>query len=154
MEKELFLKALGLAHPWYIKDFSLDVEKERMDIFLDFEVGSKFMNADGDMVTAEQTENKVWKHLYFWQYPTYLHARVPKLKDTNGKVQMIELPWAREESGFTLLFESMILELARHIPLSRLGKQVGEEDKRLMRIISYYVGKSKELADYSTLSRL
>lgn len=96
MEKELFLKALGLTAPWFVKDFTLDVEKERMDIYLDFGKGSKFMNNDGDMVTAEQTENKIWKHLYFWQYPTYLHCRVPKLKDKEGKVHIIDLPWARE----------------------------------------------------------
>jgi len=106
------------------------------------------------MVTAEQTIEKTWKHLYFWQYPTYLHARIPKLKDKTRKVTIIDLPWAREGSGFTLLFESMVLELAKHIPLSRLGKQVGEEDKRLMRILSYYIGISKEQADYTDISRI
>ncbi|MDQ7022151.1 MAG: hypothetical protein Q9M97_01215 [Candidatus Gracilibacteria bacterium] len=32
----------------------------------------------------------------FWQYPTYLHARVPKLKDKEGKVKMVKLPWVKE----------------------------------------------------------
>jgi transposase len=153
MEKELFLKALGLTSPWYIKEVSLDIEKERMDIYLDFQRGSKFMNEDGDMVTAEQTVEKTWKHLFFWQYPTYLHARVPKLKNQDGKVHMIDLPWARAESGFTLLFESMILELAKHMPLMRLSRQIKENDERIMRVITYYVDISHKAANYNTLYR-
>ncbi|MDQ7022571.1 MAG: hypothetical protein Q9M97_03445 [Candidatus Gracilibacteria bacterium] len=47
-------------------------------------------------MTAFQTVKKTWKHLFFWQYPTYLHARVPKLKDKEGKVKMVKLPWVKE----------------------------------------------------------
>lgn len=111
------------------------------------------MNEDGDMVTAEQTVEKTWKHLFFWQYPTYLHARVPKLKNQTGQVHLIDLPWAREGSGFTLLFESMILELAKHMPLTRISKQLKENDERLMRVITHYIQVSHKAADYSTLCR-
>lgn len=153
MEKELFLKALWLEKPWYVKDFVLDVEKERLDIYLDFEKWAKFRNKDGDLVWVEQTEEKVWKHLFFWQYPTYLHCRTPKLKNKDWKVNILSLPWAREWSWFTLLFESLVLELAKHIPLSKLAEHVQENDERLMRIVKYYVDKSKEKADYSKITR-
>ncbi|MDQ7022680.1 MAG: helix-turn-helix domain-containing protein [Candidatus Gracilibacteria bacterium] len=95
---------------------------------------------------------KTWKHLFFWQYPTYLHARVPKLKDKEGKVKMVKLPWVREGSGFTLSFEAMALELMKHIPLSKLGEHLQEDGERLMRIATYYVNKSKEKADYSKIT--
>ena len=153
MEKDIFLKALWLQSPWCIKEFALSVESQRLDIYVDFEKWAKFENNDGDMVTAEQTEQKTWKHLFFWQYPTYLHVRVPKLKDSSWKVQMISLPWAREGSGFTLLFESIILELAKHMPLSKLAEHVAENDERLMRIITHYTEKSKEKADYSGITK-
>ena len=153
MEKDLFLKALWLQSPWYVKEFAFDIEKKRLDIYLDFEKWAKFKNEDGDLVTAEQTEQKTWKHLLFWQYPTYLHARVPKLKNRAWKVHMISLPWAREGSGFTLLLESFILEFAKHMPISKLGKYIKEDDERIMRIIRYYVEKSKEKADYSSITQ-
>lgn len=153
MEKEIFLQALGLNNPWYVKKFNLNIEEERLDIYLDFERWSKFENIDWDMVWVEQTENKIWKHLFFWQYPTYLHCRVPKLKDKEWKVKMIKLPWAREWSWFTLLFESLVLELGKHIPLSKLWEHLWEEDERLMRVIEYYVRKSKSKEDYSKIKR-
>ena len=149
----VFLQALWLTKPWYVKEFKLDTEKERLDIYLDFEKWSKFVNTDWDEVTAYQTVNKTWKHLFFWQYPTYIHARVPKLKDKNWKVKMIKLSWAREWSWFTFLFESMCLELMKHMPLSKLWEYLQEDWERLMRIAKYYVNKSKEKADYSNISR-
>jgi len=66
---------------------------------------------------------------------------------------MISLPWAREGSGFTLLFEAIILELAKHMPISKLAEHMAEDDERLMRIITYYVDKSKESADYSAITK-
>ena len=153
MEKELFLKALWLWKPWYVDKFELDIEKWRVDIYLDFEKWSKFENIDWKLVWVEQTVNKTWKHLFFWQYPTYLHARVPKLKDNEWKVKIIKLPWAREWSWFTLLFESMTLELLKHMPVSKLAEHLQENDERLMRIVTYYVKESKKQADYSWITR-
>ncbi|MDQ7022107.1 MAG: hypothetical protein Q9M97_00995 [Candidatus Gracilibacteria bacterium] len=41
----------------------------------------------------------------FWHSTQlYLHARVPKLKDKEGKVKMVKLPWVREGSGFYASF--------------------------------------------------
>ena len=153
MEKDLFLQALWLSSPWQVQEFKLDIERERLDIYLDFEKWWKFENWDGEMVWVEQTVKKTWKHLFFWQYPTYLHARVPKVKDKAGKVRMIDVPWARAWSWFTLLFEWMILELLKHMPVSKLADHVQENDERLMRVASYYVNKSKEKADYSKITR-
>lgn len=152
MEKVIFLQALWLEKPWYVEEFKLDVEKERLDIYLNFEKWSKFENKDWELVSVEQTENKTWKHLFFWQYPTYLHCRVPKLKSKDSKVRMIKLPWTREWSWFTLLFESFALELMKHMPLSKLWEYLQETDERLMRIASYYVNKSKGKANYSEIN--
>lgn len=153
MEKELFLKALWLSSPWYIKEFKLDIEKERLDIYLDFEIWAKFFNVDWEKVWVEKTSRKVWKHLFFWQYPTYLHARVPSIKNRNWKVKMLELPWARKWSWFTLLFESMLLELWKHIPINKLWEQLQEDWERLMRVVNYYVTESRKQADYSKITK-
>tara|TARA_B110000977_G_C10700897_1_gene347343 strand:+ start:398 stop:571 length:174 start_codon:yes stop_codon:yes gene_type:complete len=47
----------------------------------------------------------------------------------------------------------MILELLKHMPVSKLADHVQENDERLMRVASYYVNKSKEKADYSKITR-
>lgn len=53
------------------------------------------------------------------------------------------VPWAREGSGFTLLFEAMALRLASEMPVSSAAAIVGENDKRIWTIIHHYVDKAR-----------
>jgi len=41
-QEELFRIALGLEKPWYIKNIEFKVEEKQLDLYLDFESGSKF----------------------------------------------------------------------------------------------------------------
>lgn len=79
MEKELFLKALWLSKPWYIKELKLDVEKERLDIYLDFEKRKK-----------EVKSNKALK------WSRYLWLKKPK--NLNEK-KLLELEDLKKENA-------------------------------------------------------
>lgn len=48
--------------------------------------------------------DKQWRHLDFFQFEAWLHAKVPRVKCTScGKTTQLEVPWARPGSGFTML---------------------------------------------------
>lgn len=58
--------------------------------------------------------DKKWRHLSLFQYPCFIQARLPVFIDKrSGKTEVIQVPWARKGSGFTLLFEEEALELLR-----------------------------------------
>jgi len=40
--QEVFDKALRISKPWFIDTLKFDVDKRRLDIYIDFEVGTKF----------------------------------------------------------------------------------------------------------------
>ena len=44
----------------------------------------------------------------------------------NGSVRLIEPPWAGKLSGFTLLFEALVLSLCREVPFAAVARLVGE----------------------------
>jgi len=67
---------------------------------------------------------------------------------------MVEVPWSRSGSGFTLLFEAMILTLAKAMPVKTIGEFVNEHDTRLWRIIHHYVDLGLERADHSTVKEV
>ncbi|MQL51304.1 hypothetical protein GFC01_03305 [Desulfofundulus thermobenzoicus] len=50
-------------------------------------------------------------------------------------VKQITVPWARPGSDFTLLFESLIMLLAKDMPVKAIAELVGEHDTRLWRCI-------------------
>ena len=152
---ELFTAALNLRNPWKVTKVEfMEVEDKKMElhIHIDFEHGGMFhCPADGckKELTAYDSTERTWRHLNFFQYKTYIHARQPRVKCPEHGVKTIDVPWARPGSGFTLLFESWCLELAKHIPVSVIADQVDEHDTRLWRFIDHYVGKARKDEDYS-----
>ena len=39
-------------------------------------------------------------------------------------MKVVNVPWARPGSGFTLLFEALVMALAAHMPVEALGRIV------------------------------
>src|SRR5690606_34167456 len=52
-------------------------------------------------------------------------------------------------SGFTLLFESLVLAMAREMPVKAVADLVGENDTRIWRILHHYVETAREAEDYA-----
>ena len=63
------------------------------------------------------------------------------------------MPWAREGSGFTLLFEAMVMPMLRATPVAEVARQVGEHDTRLWRVIHHYVDEARARDDHSRVTR-
>ena len=153
-EVELFQMALGLADPWRVVRSSFDVEKSQLDIKIDFPRGSKFRcPVCGELCTAYDTSDKTWRHLSFFQHEAYLHARVPRVKCDACGVKQIGVPWAREDSGFSLLFEAFIMSMVKVMPVNNVAEKVNEHDTRLWRIVLHYVEKARDRSVFSDVIR-
>ncbi len=61
---------------------------------------------------------------------------------------------ARERSGFTLLFEAMIMALADEMPVCSIAEMVGVHDTRIWRIIEHYVKKDVDSLDLSDVTKV
>ena len=78
---------------------------------------------------VHDTQEKVWRHLDFFQYAAYLHARVPRVQCPEHSVHLVPVPWAREGSGFTLLSEALVMAIVREMPVltaARLVREAGD----------------------------
>lgn len=53
------------------------------------------------------------------------------------------MPWARPESGFTLLFEALLMALLTDMPVRAAADLVGEHDTRLWRVLHHYVQRAR-----------
>jgi hypothetical protein len=52
-----------------------------------------------------------------------LHCSLPRITTSDGKVVTVTPPWARSGSGFTLLFEALVLALIeREMPVNRVAE--------------------------------
>lgn len=141
----LLQKALGLDTPWKIVNSRWIDKDSKMELHIDidFEKGTKFSDSHNRACTVHDTTQKTWRHLDLFQHPCYLHCRVPRIMTKDNSVKLVEVPWARLGSGFTLLFEAYIMSLIEHeMPINKAGVLVNENPHRLWTIFNYWVGKA------------
>ena len=138
--EQIFALALGISKPWKIDKVNFDESSSRLDIYLKFTRGHKFKMEDGIEYTAHDTVSRKWEHLNFFQHKCYLHANVPRVKQSNGKIETQSVPWARRGSGFTLLFEAFtMLLIENEMPVNKVAKVVNVYPNRLWRVFNYWI---------------
>jgi transposase len=153
----LFGMALGIVPPWEVTEINFSKESNRLDITIDFQRGANFAcPVCGAPVPVHDTTEKTWRHLNFFQYEAYLHARVPRVNCPNQGcgVKQIQVPWARAGSGFTLLFEALVMTMARDMPVNVMARLFSVTDTRLWRVINAYVEMARANEDFSSVKRI
>src|SRR5680860_1268147 len=150
----VFQAALGITEPWRVTEAIFDPERGRLDLQIDFARGARFgcPECDEDACPVHDTEQKTWRHLDFFQHQAYLHARVPRVRCPGHGVRQVAVPWARPGSGFTLLFEALLLEFAAHMPVAPIARMVGEHDTRIWRVLEHYVEVARATLDFSAVT--
>jgi transposase len=148
---QLFQLALGLTAPWEVSESSFDAARSRLDLHVDFARGATFPCPECGVAGCKphDTEQKTWRHLNFFQHEAYIHARTPRVRCVACGVRLVTVPWARPGSGFTLLFEALVMMLVKSMPVAAIAKLVREHDTRLWRIIHHHVDEAREQADFS-----
>ena len=145
----LFTSALGLQAPWAVREVRLDTARQRIDF--DVECKPPLLACPACGASSQKVHDRMsrsWRHLDFFQYEAWLHAEVPRVGCTAcGKTTLIGAPWAREGSGFTLLFEALALTLCQDLPVRQAARNLRVRDKQLWRRIEHYVTEARKKQD-------
>ena len=73
-----------------------------------------------------------------------------------GSVHQVSVPWSRERSGFTLLFEALVITLARmtRMPIRKIAELLGVTDGRLWRSLRVLVDRAYQDVDMSQVDAI
>ena len=142
---KLFEAALDIRSPWSIADCEFSAEERQLIMRMEFAEGSRFAcpacQAAGCPV--HDTKPQRWRHLDFFQHKAFIEAKVPRVHcEACGSVRMVDVPWARKNSGFTLLMESLIMELVKHMPVLPLARLIGVSDGAIWRVLAFHVERA------------
>jgi transposase len=147
----LFTSALGLQAPWVVRDVRLDTVKHRIDF--DVHCMQALLTCPACGAASQKVHDRLprsWRHLDFFQYEAWLHAEVPRVGCAAcGKTTQVSVPWAREGSGFTLLFEALALTMCQDLPVRQAARDLRVRDKQLWRRIEHYVTEARKKQDMS-----
>ena len=149
--ESLFTSALGLQAPWSVKEVELDTVGRRIDFTL--ACNAKQLSCPLCEAPDQGVHDRLkreWRHLDFFQFEAWLHAEVPRIAcSVCGKTSQITVPWAREGSGFTALFEALALSLCQELPVRQAAALLRCADKQLWRRIKHYVDEARKFDDMS-----
>lgn len=146
---EIFGAALGLQKPWFINKvefISLDsTKKKELHLYLSYLPGHAFEISDEISGRIYDHHDKQWRHANFFEHQCFLHASVPRVIKADGKPALVEVPWARPGSQFTLLFEAFAFGLVEAgLSYTSAGSQVDADSRVVFRIVKSYVDEALE----------
>ena len=155
MHDRLFEAALGITPPWYVAGVRFDEAARVLSVNIDFKPGSRFTldGVDGEH-PVHDTVAKTYRHLNFFQHECLLEVRTPRVKLPDGAVRLVTPAFAGRLSGFTLLFEALVLMLTRQMPFAAVARIVGISPHKAMAIARRYVELALEAADFSGVKAL
>lgn len=155
MHDRLFEAALGVAPPWFVTGVRFDEATKVLTVGIDYATGTRFgvEGAAGEH-PVHDTLTKTYRHLNFFQHECVLEVRTPRVRLLDGSVRLVKPPFAGKLSGFTLLFEALVLMLAPQMPFAAVARIVGISAHRVLAICRRYVALALEAADFSDVKAL
>lgn len=155
MHDRLFEAALGIAAPWFVAGVRFDEASKVLTVGIDYAAASRF-EVEGVAGThpVHDTVTKRYRHLNFFQHECVLEVRTPRVKLPDDSVRLVKPPFAGKLSGFTLLFEALVLMLAPQMPFAAVARIVGISAYRVHAICRRYVSLTLQAADFSDVTAL
>ena len=151
----LFSRSIGIEEPWYIR--SIESRNNEVHIYVDIRDGVMLPCVEcGEMGYRqgyEKTE-RIWRHGDCLFYPTYVHCRRPRVKCKEHGTKVVEAPWARKNSRFTLLFEGYAMLILTDMPILKASQALRCNEKSLTRMMRHWVHKAVDEDDLSKVVSL
>ena len=151
--KKLVSLGLDLDEPWYVEEVSLEQVDTELILHIDIghHKGVKF-DYEGSEYSVYDHQQRSWEHLNFFQHKCHIHCRVPRVKLPDGKVKLVEVPWAMSGSSFTLLFEYELIDLVHNMmSVSAASRKMGISPGRGFRIINRHISIALATQDIDCL---
>lgn len=135
---------LGIKSPWVLKKIDVQHHTQVIDVYIDYERGSKFECPDcGEFCKVHDGSVKRIRHLDLFDYRCYLNIKVPRISCKKDGVKVVcSNPWDRGGNHYSLKFEALIMRLYKEMSASAISRELGEPDNNLWRIFNYWVNKN------------
>ena len=112
-EIKIFSLMAGIEEPWSLEKVWVDNNKN-LHMYVKYKRGEKFKcNQCQELCQIYGAIEKTWRHLNCFEHKTYIHCKVPRVKCGKHGVHLVEVPWAKANIGFTLLFEEFVMQLVK-----------------------------------------
>lgn len=104
---------LGLVRPWEVSSVDLDPDNAQLRIHVSWPSHTKAPCpvCEKPCSINDHREERSWRHLDTMQFQTIITCRTPRSSCPLHGVKTIHVPWAADQSRFTMLFERFAIDV-------------------------------------------
>ena len=123
--RTLYATLLGLKAPWEITDVEMKQPPGEVHIRVALPESTLWVCPQcSSAAPIHDHQERHWRHLDTCQFPTIVHARVPRLKCPLHGIKQLPVPWAEVGSRFTAMFEALAIDWLRHASVKAVAQQM------------------------------
>jgi transposase len=124
-DTDLYARILGVESPWQVTEVDLRLAVGEVEVRVEYSVSAAVHCPEcGASATRYDTRPRRWRHLPTCQYKTILAAAVPRVQCPEHGVKTLAVPWSEPGSGFTALFESLVIDWLQEASISAVARQL------------------------------
>ncbi|WP_328188186.1 ISL3 family transposase [Marinobacter sp. OP 3.4] len=121
----LYEQILGLSSPWFVSGVELDKGQGEVVVQVDLDRSAVLLCPRcGHSCPGYDSRERRWRHLDTCQFRTQVVAHVPRVQCPEHGCLTIAVPWAEQNSRYTLLFEAFVISWLRAASISAVSKQL------------------------------
>ena len=122
-DNELYAQILGIKSPWQVIQVELALSRGEVTVHIkQAKETQSCCPTCGKVSPGYDSRIRRWRHLDTCQYKTILVANLPRVQCQEHGVVTVSVPWAEPGSGFTAMFEALVIDWLREASISAVSR--------------------------------
>ena len=123
-DTQLYSQILGIQKPWKVSSVNVSLEDDEVEVEVTYAGDKLSCPKCGTACPRYDKRRRRWRHLDTCQLKTLLLADVPRVECQEHGVVTVEVPWAEPGSGFTALFEALVIDWLKAAAVSAVAERL------------------------------
>lgn len=123
-DTQLYSQILGIEKPWKVIDVQVSLADDEVEVSVEYGGGKLRCSKCGKICPGYDKRQRRWRHLDTCQLKTLLVADIPRVECSEHGVVTVSVPWAESGSGFTALFEALVIDWLKEASISAVSKRL------------------------------
>lgn len=109
-DTEFYQQILGLVAPWKVVEVNIEMEERQVHVRVAVDSKTKWADPRSKQAAhIHKWSERKWRHLDTCQFETFIVARVPSVKNPDGSVEEVAVPWAERFQRVTKLMAQAVI---------------------------------------------
>lgn len=123
-DTQLYKQILGITKPWKVADVKVSLADDEVEVSVTYGGVKLTCPKCGKQCAGYDKRRRRWRHLDTCQLKTLLVADVPRVQCPEHGVVTVSVPWAEPGSGFTALFEALVIDWLKEASISAVSARL------------------------------